>query len=378
PGINIMRHDPGRKVKPGQLQTCGRGVYYTTDGTTPDKTKTLYTGAITVDKDMTIKAIAYDNAGNASGVLSATYGIPPKISSETSSSASSTSVTITWTTDDPSTSRVIYDTVSHPELGSAPNYGYANSTVESDTAPKVTSHSVTISGLTPGTTYYYRTVSHGSPEAVGPEGTFTTSAAGGGGGGGGGAVAGASTGGGGGGGGGGASAPVCNDTKPGSAPTLTGASGGTNSVTLTWAEGKDPMSYYLVTYGTSPGAQTYGNPNIGGKGTTSYTVSGLAGGATYYFKVRAGNGCMPGDYSNELSATPGGGGIAGPAAGFAPGVLGAATQETTPSAELSPTPTPEEGQILGTKKGDNVWKWLAGLGFGGLFLLLLIIKYLRG
>jgi hypothetical protein len=97
----------------------------------------------------------------------------PVISSQTSGQATASSAVITWTTDHAATSRVIYDTVSHPILGAAPKYGYAFSTVE-DATPTF-NHSVTISDLTPGTTYYYRVVSHGSPETVSVEKSFTTS-----------------------------------------------------------------------------------------------------------------------------------------------------------------------------------------------------------
>ncbi|MBU1499354.1 fibronectin type III domain-containing protein, partial [Patescibacteria group bacterium] len=148
----------------------------------------------------------------------------------------------------------------------------------------------------------------------------------------------------------GVSAPVCTDTKPGSAPFGLTALAGLNSVTLTWNKASDPVSYYLVAYGTSSGSQAYGNPNVGGSSTTSYIVTNLSGGVTYYFKVRAGNGCMPGDYSSEASVTPSGGFVEGVAPGFLPGVLG----EATPSATLS---LPGSGSVQG-KQYYRWWLWL--------------------
>jgi hypothetical protein len=141
-----------------------KDIYYTTDGDTPDSNSTLYSGPISITEDTILQAIAYDNSGNASSVMSATYGIAPVIDGEQAIQATTSSITITWTTDQPATSRVIYDTVPHSSLGSAPNYGYAHSTTEDSN--KVTDHSVTVTGLTPGTLYYFRTVSHGSPETV--------------------------------------------------------------------------------------------------------------------------------------------------------------------------------------------------------------------
>jgi len=135
-------------------------------------------------------------------------------------------------------------------------------------------------------------------------------------------VAGASTGGG----GGAASPPVCNDTKPAGVPTLLQAIAGVNSVKLVWSEGTGPISYYLVAFGLTPGAITYGSSSIGGAGTTNYTVTNLSGGTPYYFRVRSGNGCAPGDYSNEIATTPTGTVLALVPAGFAPGVLGTATK----------------------------------------------------
>ena len=82
--------------------------------------------------------------------------------------------TITWLTNQPATSRVIYSSGDEEhtlELDNLPNYGYAHST-EENTTP-VTGHKMVISGLEPGTTYYYRCVSHGS-FAVSLEHSFTT------------------------------------------------------------------------------------------------------------------------------------------------------------------------------------------------------------
>jgi len=133
------------------------------------------------------------------------------------------------------------------------------------------------------------------------------------------------------------SAPQCNDGKPGSAPSLISAySTAPNSITLHWTKANGPVSYYLLTFGSKSGEQQYGSPNIGNEDTTTFTVSSLSGGKRYYFKVRAGNGCKPGDYSNEVSAAVTGGYIASDVIpeGFAPGVLGKNTKITPTKAPL--------------------------------------------
>lgn len=81
---------------------------------------------------------------------------------------------IAWQTDRPATSRVIYDTVSHPDISgeTAPNYGYAYSTPEDSSL--TSSHAMVVTGLTPNTVYYFRPVSHASPEAYGTEIETTT------------------------------------------------------------------------------------------------------------------------------------------------------------------------------------------------------------
>lgn len=120
------------------------------------------------------------------------------ISNESVENAEETQATITWDTNNPGTSRVVYGTTSQTELGDAPNYGYASSTDIADEDPKVLNHSVLIEGLTPGITYFYRVISSASPEAVGGENSFVAFQQSSGGGGGGSSSSGGSSGGGGG------------------------------------------------------------------------------------------------------------------------------------------------------------------------------------
>ncbi len=168
-----------------------------------------------------------------------------------------------------------------------------------------------------------------------------------------------------------ANAPVCTDSKPGSTPTLISAIAGENSVILTWSKASDPVTYYLVAYGTEKGKIKFGNPNAGDKNTFSYTVKNLSTGVTYYFKVRAGNNCMPGGFSNELSATPFGILVTGRAEGFEAGVLGEIPDRvipsSTPSAALEPSDSVTEG-AKEANKSNSKWLVLASLFLGMLAL----------
>ena len=72
------------------------------------------------------------------------------------------SAIVRWKTNTPATSRVIYDTVSHPTIdveNGGPDFGYANSTIISDEDPMVTEHAVTVTGLDADTQYYFRVIS---------------------------------------------------------------------------------------------------------------------------------------------------------------------------------------------------------------------------
>ncbi|MFA7301217.1 MAG: fibronectin type III domain-containing protein [Candidatus Shapirobacteria bacterium] len=160
-------------------------------------------------------------------------------------------------------------------------------------------------------------------------------------------------------------APTCNDTVPTAPPVNFTATPGTNSVTLNWQKPTGTFTYYLIAFGDNQNADKYGNPNIGGTTTDSYIVNGLSSGKTYYFKIRTGNGCAPGPFSNIISVIPGGNIIQNPVipVGFQPGVLG--TQTTSP-------------EVLGQQVATNLtcpWNNKYLIYFFVLILINIIFRY---
>lgn len=149
---------------------------------------------------------------------------------------------------------------------------------------------------------------------------------------------------------GGINAQVCDDNSPNGKPILVSAVAGTNSVTLTWTEGQDPITHYLVAYGRSETEIEFGNPNIGGKGTTTYTVGGLSPGVKYYFKIRPVNGCRTGDFSNKLSAIPG---LSRSKSFSAPRTPNLSIYKTNMGASPSATPSPEPETATNTAAVAN-------------------------
>lgn len=83
-----------------------------------------------------------------------------------------------------------------------------------------------------------------------------------------------------------------------------GAAVSAGSVDLSWvASVSTATTGYRVYYGTAPGTynQAFGSGISAGSGT-SYTVTGLTGGVTYYFAVTAIDGSGESAYSTEASA----------------------------------------------------------------------------
>ena len=63
--------------------TVGADIYYTTDGTIPTMESTLYTGEITIDRDMTVKAVAMCKGYRISDVAEFSYKVQEGSSEET-------------------------------------------------------------------------------------------------------------------------------------------------------------------------------------------------------------------------------------------------------------------------------------------------------
>jgi hypothetical protein len=160
-------------------------IYYTIDGSDPatSVTRLTYSTPVVVDHSLILKAVATDVASNTSSpVMSETYHIAPVLTGSVSNETTTTPGTeqvIVWDTVWPSTSRVIYglNSVADPLDLTVNNYGYQFSTALQDNVTPVTHHVVTLTGLQPTKTYYYRVISAGSPETISSENQFQEGAA---------------------------------------------------------------------------------------------------------------------------------------------------------------------------------------------------------
>ncbi|HKT31097.1 MAG TPA: LamG-like jellyroll fold domain-containing protein, partial [Gammaproteobacteria bacterium] len=117
----------------------------------------------------TLTAMATDTSGlsTTSGPITVTTQgntTPPVISAVAAGSVSSSGATVTWTTDQPGTSQVVYGTTAAYGSSSAVNTNL------------VTAHTVVLTGLTAGTTYHYEVKSANSSGtlATSPDAVFTT------------------------------------------------------------------------------------------------------------------------------------------------------------------------------------------------------------
>lgn len=174
-------------IAAGSVTTTGAVVTWTTSQAASSKVEygltTSYGSQTSVDNtqvtahSMTLTGLSQSTtyhyrvtSGNTNGTtVSSDYTFttagPPSLSGIQVSSLAANSVVITWTTNTPADGKVNY--------GLTSGYGMQ----ASDTNTNTTSHSVTIGGLTPQTTYHYQCVStnaYGSAQST--DLTFTTTA----------------------------------------------------------------------------------------------------------------------------------------------------------------------------------------------------------
>ncbi len=133
---------------------------------------------------VTVNLISTNSTGGGGGGGGGNAVSAPEliISNIEVSNISTNSFTITWTTNFSASSYAIYSAEGENHaidmsnnFGNLPLFGYAHATQELDANPKVTAHTVAVTGLNPLTTYYFRVVSRGSL-AVSDEYTASTSA----------------------------------------------------------------------------------------------------------------------------------------------------------------------------------------------------------
>ncbi len=100
------------------------------------------------------------------------------------------------------------------------------------------------------------------------------------------------------------SPPFCGDFLPGATPPsiYKAVSQNKDSVELFFVPAENPVDHYALEYGTQSGHYIYGLNNFGDKNSTSILIQDLTPNTEYYFRIRGGNGCATGPWSNEITA----------------------------------------------------------------------------
>lgn len=155
-----------------QFQIDGANLGNAINGPGPSYS-TSWNTATAANGNHTVTAIATDINNNTASasvgvVVNNSSGVEPVISNVSATSVTSSGATITWTTDEPSTSQVAY--------GLTSSYGSLSSLNQT----LVTSHSVSLSGLAASTTYHNQVISQDASGNTNSSGdnTFTTAAKG--------------------------------------------------------------------------------------------------------------------------------------------------------------------------------------------------------
>jgi len=99
-----------------------------------------------------------------------------------------------------------------------------------------------------------------------------------------------------------ASAPTCSDNPPFGSPDLFQIRAYKNRSILYFAPPGGQYSNFFIAYGFSDGDNRFGTSfgQIHSIGAISHEIRDLSPNTTYYFRVRGGNGCATGNWSNTL------------------------------------------------------------------------------
>jgi len=198
------------------------------------------------------RVAAYNNAGTGSqSSYITTTTLPNAPTGVTATAASTSSITVTWSSVSGATSYYIYRSTS------------ASGTYEQVGTSTTTSYTNT--GLTAGTTYYYKVAARASYGSSGESAQSSDVSA----------------------------------TTLTSAPTDVKAEAvSTSSITISWSSVSGATGYYIYRNTSSSG--TY--EQVGTSTTTSYTDTYLDGGTTYYYKMAAYNSGGESSQSSYASA----------------------------------------------------------------------------
>lgn len=97
----------------------------------------------------------------------------------------------------------------------------------------------------------------------------------------------------------------CSETKPSGTPELFQVDVKNSQATLHFTPVSSNVNHYYVRYGTGTNTEEFGVQfdKLSDNGVQSFTISDLQPNTQYTFVVRGGHGCMPGDWSNQMSVT---------------------------------------------------------------------------